>query len=261
MRLSWTNLAVRRVLPLGMVIVLMMQAKAAWASGFIPDRMSFFQNCSTLTNFTMLGTIAVPHGTNDLTDDMKAAINGLFDVWEREGDTDPKRLAYILATARRESMGTWRPIREAASCGDDETCREKAIGRMLAARAAKNKRPVPPNYALPSANGQRYYGRGYLQLTFETNYERADRFLGTGTTMHDHPDKVMELDLAQTILVRGMLHGWFGSKQPLSLYLDDGRPTDWIYARDNVNPGSPNKPITAESAKEILRCLRPAPAG
>ena len=238
--------------------VLIAHCPVASAKSFIPDRAYFFEQCSTMTNFVMAGPDkAARQGTTRIADNMRTAIARLFDTWEREGDTDKRRLAFILATARRESMSTWRPVREAPQCGEDETCRERVIGTLLAARAARNHTAVPVNYALPAPNGRRYYGRGYIQLTFQSNYERADRLLGTGTELRDDPDKVMELATAEVLLVRGMLLGWFGNHEPLSSYLGDGRE-DWIGARKNVNPGSPNKPITAESAKEILGCLRSA---
>jgi hypothetical protein len=236
---------------------LMAHCPATSAAGYVPDRKYFFDHCSKITNYAMAGEDrAVPRGTGQLTNDMRVAIGGLFDTWEAEGDTDPKRLAFILATARRESMGTWQPVREAPKCKEDEACRERVIGRLLADRAAKYNRALRPNYAQPALNGRRYYGRGYIQLTFESNYKHADRRLGNGTTLHDNPDRAMELATAQLILVRGMLAGWFGSHKPLSYYLDNNRE-DWIHARDNVNPGSDNKAITAESAKEILACIRP----
>ncbi|WP_162244424.1 glycoside hydrolase family 19 protein [Burkholderia sp. Leaf177] len=114
--------------------------------------------------------------------------------------------------------------------------------------------PTPDNYAKPASNGKRYYGRGFIQLTFPGNYKRADERLGTGTSLYDNPDSVMEENTAQTILVRAMMEGWYGAKKPLSQWLN-ASSEDWLNARNNVNPHSPNKSITAESAKEINGCL------
>lgn len=219
------------------------------------DRPLFFASCSRLTNFNMgeNGRVAGGNTVPFRSDQMKS-VNEIIDAWEKSGDAEPRRLAFILATARRESAGTWKPLREAHRCGSEQ-CREAAIGRLLIQRAAKKGVAPRANYALPAANGKRYYGRGYIQLTHASGYKAADKFLGTGTTLYDNPDKVMEPDIAATILVRAMLEGWYGSKRPLSYYLSADRQ-DWINARRNVNPGSPNKEVTAASAQEIYRCLR-----
>ncbi|WP_051888150.1 glycoside hydrolase family 19 protein [Caballeronia sordidicola] len=230
----------------------------AHASAFEPDRDWFFATCKSLHNFKRTSaSTAVPTSVARLNDQAIESINGFFDLWKVHGDGDQRKLAYILATARRESQGTWRPVREAPGCGTDETCREKAIGKLLSSRALASGRPVAENYAKPAWNGQRYYGRGYIQLTFPVNYKRADDKLVTGTKLFDKPDSVMEERIAQTILVRAMMEGWYGAKRPLSYWLN-AQSEDWLNARNNVNPGSPNKAVTAESAKEINGCLRPA---
>jgi len=221
-----------------------------------PDLEAFFRNCPSLTNFEMVEREqrAVSSGRTRLNSTARAAIADISAEWRTAGDTDVRRLAYILATARRESAVSWLPIREAPRCGNDEGCRERAIGRLLAERAERRGRPVRSNYALPDDNGRRYYGRGYIQLTGRSNYARVDRLLGTGTQFVDNPDLVMEPAMARRILVRGMLEGWFGNGRPLRHYFVGDR-ADWNNARDNVNPGSPNKPVTAASAREIHSCL------
>jgi hypothetical protein len=52
-----------------------------------------------------------------------------------------------------------------------------------------------------------------------------------------------------------MLEGWYGSKRPLSHYINDVT-VDWINARNNVNPNSPNKPVTAAYAMDLNDCLQ-----
>jgi Chitinase class I len=222
---------------------------------FEPDRDWFFSHCS-LHNYERTSEItAIRKQATVFTPEIKTSINGIFDVWSKYGDGDKQKLAYILATARRESSGTWQPVREAPKCRSDEACRERVIGDLLAKRAKAKNKPVSENYARPAPNGNRYYGRGYIQLTFENNYCRADRLLKSGTQLHANPDEALEQRVAQTILVRGMLEGWYGSRKPLSYWINS-ESVDWINARNNVNPKSPNKSITAESAKEIYKCLR-----
>jgi predicted chitinase len=226
------------------------------ATGFKADRDAFFRNCGVLTNFELdeTKTKAVATGKTRLSESMKTGISTLFDAWERADDSDKRRLAFVLATARRESQGSFAPLREAPKCRDDEACRERVIGNELARRAKENNRPVPANYAKPAANGQRYYGRGFVQLTHHSNYKRAGDALQLDLV--SNPDKALETAVAADILVRGMLEGWFGSRKPLSHYIDRDK-ADWINARNNVNPKSPNKPITAAMALEFLLCLGP----
>jgi hypothetical protein len=224
-------------------------------AAFRPDRAALLEQC-VMHDFRQVSkTLAVPARATRLTADQRAAIASILDVWAERGDNDKRKLAYILATARRESQGSWRPIREAPGCGTDERCRERAISRLLASRAKLGKAPRP-NYAKPAANGQRYYGRGFIQLTHEGSYLRAGEKLGMGSNLHDHPDRVMESPIAQTILVRAMMEGWYGNKKPLSFYFNDLQ-NDWLNARNSVNPGSPHKPIMAASAREINACLKP----
>jgi hypothetical protein len=67
---------------------------------------------------------------------------------------------------------------------------------------------------------------------------------------------VLEPEIAAEILIRGMLEGWYGSRKPLSAYINS-HEVDWIHARNNVNPHSPNKPVTAAYAKDFAACLLP----
>jgi predicted chitinase len=225
---------------------------------FKTDRDYLFRQCAVLNNYVMTPDKkgAVKKGTTKLNARMRAGVNLLVDVWEQYGDLDKRRLAFILATARRESASTFQSVREAASCGDDETCRELAIGRELANQRGQ-KEPVVPNYASPDPiNGLRYYGRGFIQLTFRRNYEKTSTLLKLNLT--EDPDRVLETRIAGEILVRGMLGGWFGDHRPLSHYID-GDKADWVAARNNVNPRSKNKPITAAYAIDIDNCLRSKP--
>lgn len=227
------------------------------AAPFKADRALFFQKCAVLPNYEMNkeGTAAVRSGKTQIDESTQGAVNQLFDAWEKFGDEEKNRLAFVLATARRESMSTFLPIREAPSCGTNEICRERAIGDMLEKRATKHGVQPRANYALPNKDGRRFYGRGFLQLTFEDNYRRTGKILGIDLVKD--PDKALDPQVAGEVLVRAILDGWYGSKKPLSSYINS-KETDWINARNNVNPGSPNKPITAAYAMDLAKCLAPA---
>lgn len=113
-----------------------------------------------------------------------------------EGDkrgVNNEYLAYILATAAHETAYTMQPIAE--------------YGR---GRGRKYGVPDP-------VTGQTYYGRGYVQLTWKFNYEKASKVLGVDFVRN--PDLVMTPRHAVRILFQGMKEGWFTGKS-LSDYLD-----------------------------------------
>lgn len=95
-------------------------------------------------------------------------------------------LAYILATVWWETANTMQPIEEYGKG------RGKVYGK---------KDPV---------TGQAYYGRGYVQLTWKANYERASKELGVDFVTK--PELVMEPQHAVRILFDGMYEGWFTGK-------------------------------------------------
>ena len=95
--------------------------------------------------------------------------------------------AYILATVFHETAKTMQPIAEYG----------KGKGKPYG-------KPAGPH-------GKAYYGRGYVQLTWLANYQKAA--LATGRDLVANPDLAMEPDIASVILVRGMTEGWFTGKK------------------------------------------------
>lgn len=91
--------------------------------------------------------------------------------------------AYAMATAYHETARTMQPVREAYWLSEDWR--------------RKNLRYYP------------WYGRGYVQLTWEANYKRADEKLGLGGALLAKADRAMEVDIAARIMRRGMDEGWF----------------------------------------------------
>ena len=110
--------------------------------------------------------------------------------------------AYGLATAYHETAGTMTPLRE--------------YGR------GKGKA-----YGKPGKYGQPQYGRGYVQLTWDANYEKADSALGLDGKLLANFDLALDPDIAAKILVRGMQEGWFTGKK-----LGDYMGIDAIATRD-----------------------------
>ncbi|QUT04854.1 hypothetical protein KFK14_17740 [Sphingobium phenoxybenzoativorans] len=94
-------------------------------------------------------------------------------------------LAYGLATAWHEAR--LRPIEEIG----------KGKGRP---------------YGQPGKYGQAQYGRGLVQLTWDRNYERADKELNLGGALLKDFGLALKPQIATEILVRGMEEAWFTGK-------------------------------------------------
>lgn len=94
--------------------------------------------------------------------------------------------AYACATAYHETNATMQPVREAY---------------WLTEEWRKTHLRYWP-----------FYGRGYVQLTWEANYERAGHELGLGDALLDNPDLAMVPTTAARIMRLGMTEGWFTGK-------------------------------------------------
>ena len=117
-------------------------------------------------------------------------------------------LAYILATAFHETAQTMQPIAEYG----------KGKGRP---------------YGKPGKYGQAQYGRGYVQLTWDANYERADKELGLSGQLLKNFDLALDPVIAAKIMFTGMQEGWFTGKK-LTNYLS-GKNKDYVNARRIIN--------------------------
>lgn len=95
-----------------------------------------------------------------------------------------------------------------------------------------------------------FYGRGYVQLTWNYNYEKYGRKLGINLLAS--PDKVMEPNIALFILVDGMLLGEFTGKK-LGTYVN-GSKTDFLNARRVIN-GTDKAPLIKGLANNWLSRL------
>jgi hypothetical protein len=91
--------------------------------------------------------------------------------------------AYALATAYHETAATMQPVREAYW--------------LTEAWRRKHLRYYP------------WYGRGYVQLTWDTNYQRADLELTLNGALVKNLDLALDPVIAAKIMRRGMDEGWF----------------------------------------------------
>jgi putative chitinase len=149
----------------------------------------------------------------------------ILDEWERRKLTDLRHLAYILATTKWETAHTMQPIVE----GGGE-------------RYLKSKKYWP------------WYGRGYVQLTWERNYKA---FRNEVKELFDldivaDPDNALNPKVAAYIMFEGMYSGTFTGKR-LGNYFNK-TITDWRNARRIIN-GTDKMDAIAEIAKQFYADL------
>ncbi|MEW6495194.1 MAG: peptidoglycan-binding protein [Cyanobacteriota bacterium] len=117
------------------------------------------------------------------------------------------QIAYVLATVQHETAHTFKPVKEAFWL--DEGWRRRKL------------------WYFP------YYGRGFVQLTHRSNYQKYSNILGIN--LADEPDRVMEPKISLFILIDGMAKGRFTGAR-LGQFVNSSK-TDFVAARKVVNPG------------------------
>lgn len=128
---------------------------------------------------------------------------------KRRGLILKSQIAYVLATVEHETAFSFQALEEAFYL--------KPRSRQMA--------HLQTLFYFP------YYGRGYVQLTLKSNYEKYSRKLGIDLV--SNPEKVLEPNIALFILVDGMLLGEFTGKK-LGTYVN-GNKTDFLGARKVIN--------------------------
>ena len=166
------------------------------------------------------------------------------------GVVDKNQLAYILATVFHETAGTFKPVIESYWVRD----------RLI--RKYGRKRGIRRFYewlkqTLPTSKYFPYVGRGYVQLTWKDNYEKASIMLTEhyGSEYIDlvsNPSWAMIPEFAAIILIKGMIDGFFTGRK-LDDYISDNR-VNFIDARRIINGKDRAKRIAryAEKYKRIL---------
>jgi len=144
-------------------------------------------------------------------------LESLLTSLEADTDVDDVRwAAYMLATVKHECADTWHPIEEFG----------KGKGR-----------PYGKPVTITGSDGQPhtnvYYGRGYVQLTWQKNYETMGEALNQGDSLVIDPAKVLDPVVAYDIMSYGMRHGSFTGKK-LADYIND-QATDYKNARRIIN--------------------------
>ncbi len=144
-------------------------------------------------------------------------INLIIAECHRQGVTNKHQIAYVLATVEHETAGTFRPIDEFGG---------------------RNTRYSP------------YWGRGYVQLTWKSNYQKYSEILGRDFV--NNPEQVKEPGIAAFILVHGFRTGGFTGRS-LADYINGAR-CDFFNCRRCIN-GRDKAELIADYAREWVSKL------
>jgi hypothetical protein len=136
------------------------------------------------------------------TDSTKAAIGRQCQL---VGLALKTQISYVLATVQWETAQTWKPVREAYWYSEDWR--------------KSHLRYYP------------YYGRGYVQLTWQSNYEKYRDILMLDLV--NNPDIALRPDAALFVLVHGFRTGGFTGRE-LTDYVNASH-TDFVGARRCIN--------------------------
>lgn len=153
-----------------------------------------------------------------LSQDQVSGIEAIIAAWDRSGDGDDRKLAYLLSTAKHETANTMQPITE---YGQRSYFNKYEPGTKIG-KALGNTKP---------GDGYLYRGRGWGMITGRSNYRNAG--LKLDTPLLDNPDLALDHIVSGMALVRGSLEGWYTGKK-LGDYINSAK-TDYINARRVIN--------------------------
>lgn len=162
-----------------------------------------------------------------LNQDQVDGLNDILDAYDLYyPKLNQKWLAYMLATDYHETAATMLPIEEYGR------------GRGL------------PYGRVDPVTGQTYYGRGYVQLTWEANYAKMTPICGVDLVAN--PEQVLKPSNASKVMFYGMENGSFTGHK-LGDYLTDTR-TDFYNCRRIIN-GLDRAAMIAEYAQDFLQAI------
>lgn len=187
-------------------------------------------------------------GLGSLSQSQVNEINFLVSQFDKDKSISYNDAAYMLATTWHETAKTMLPIEEYGQGKGRPygTWYENSIGQLYSfIDGSKKSAYLKGNYPFL------YYGRGYVQLTWQSNYKLAASKLG-----HDflnNPSDVMKKEFAVKIMIEGMKNGWFTGKR-LSDYISK-TTKDYKNARRIIN-GTDKADLIASYAVTFEKALR-----
>lgn len=166
--------------------------------------------------------------TGKLTQGQVNGMTAILDTWEAaHAKKDDRWLAYALGTTFHETAFTMQPIRERG--GKDYFFRMYDPGSPLPHRAA-----LARSMGAQPGDGVIFYGRGFVQLTWRSNYAKAGKAMGVDlSTDLAAADRALEPALAARLMFWGMQSGAFTGRKLADYFNADTE--DWKNARRIIN--------------------------
>jgi hypothetical protein len=168
-----------------------------------------------------------------LSQDQVTGQEAILQAWEKYcWGQDTRWLAYMLATTYHETAQEMMPIKEYG----------EGAGQ--------------PYGETDPETGQAYFGRGFVMLTWKSNYVRADDelFLEDDESCEWQADNALLPWTAARIMFKGMSEGWFRSDedgpQMLARYFDNIE-NDPFEAREIINGDKDVVPSWSEDGMNI----------
>lgn len=175
-------------------------------------------------------------------------VNGFEAVMDAVDGAPLAHQAYMLATAWHETAHTMQPMRELGG--------RTYFMRMYDVTGQRPQLAITHGNTTPG-DGARYYGRGYVQLTWKDNYARVGQKMSVDLVTY--PDLALNSDLAAQIMRRGMDEGWFSGKKNSDYLPMQGVATrsQYMAARRIIN-GVDKADLIEDYAQVFERGLRDA---
>lgn len=183
-------------------------------------------------------------------------MGAILDEWDAGGYSDPRWLAYIMATAHHETGGSFEPVEENLGYSAERLMQvwPSRFPSLIAARpyAGNPEKLANKVYGDRMGNtapgdGWKYRGRGLVQITGKANYEKYG--------LDDNPDAAGDIRTAARIIVDGMVNGRFTGLLLRAFF--DHDTDNPIGARKIINPDANGKMI-AETHAKFLRAIEEA---
>ena len=156
----------------------------------------------------------------------------LLSKFDNETQFSNEQIAYMLATVKHETAHTFQPIEERGGYNYFRYLIGKLDIRNL-------------------IEANKFKGRGYIQITGRTNYEKFSLILQDDFITN--PLRVMLPEIAYKIMIYGFVNGSFTGKK-LTDYID-GDKLDYYNARRCIN-GLDKAVLISGYADKIYNCLK-----
>lgn len=163
-------------------------------------------------------------------------VNGIEAVLEATNSIYLPARAYILATVYHETAKKMYPLSEYGKGYDRAYGQWKTNSKGVKYCFTSGSKKVVYTY---DECPHLFYGRGYVQLTWKANYEKADfelkkrGLLSKNKSLVQDPELANNPEIAAHIMVLGMKYGWFTGKS-LDDYFTNKRK-DYRNARRIIN--------------------------